>query len=166
MAYKRQSPMPVIEGGTGFITATTAYAPILAGTTATGAFQVASTGLATAGFVLTSTGAASVPTFQAIPASGDMTVTVVTTTPYVVLAADEFLAVDTSALSIQINLPNAPATGRVIAIKDYTGTAATRNITVTTVGGVVNIDGATSFVVNTNFESIEVIFNGTSYSIF
>jgi hypothetical protein len=44
---------------------TTAYAPVCAGTTAIGALQVASTGLATSGFILTSTGAASLPSFQA-----------------------------------------------------------------------------------------------------
>ena len=74
MAYKRQSPMPVIEGGTGVITMTTAYAPVVAGTTATGALQVASTGLSTSGFVLTSTGASSVPTFQT-PAASSISIT-------------------------------------------------------------------------------------------
>ncbi len=58
----------VANGGTGIATAT-AYAPIIAGTTATGPFQVASTGQSTSGFVLTSTGASSVPTWQAV-ASG------------------------------------------------------------------------------------------------
>lgn len=68
-------PVVVTSGGTGFITATTAYAPIVAGTTPTGAFQVASTGLATAGFVLTSNGAAAVPSFQALPAGGVTSIT-------------------------------------------------------------------------------------------
>jgi hypothetical protein len=58
----------VANGGTGNTTFT-AYAPIIAGTTATGAFQSASTGLATSGFVLTSNGSASVPSFQAPSAS-------------------------------------------------------------------------------------------------
>lgn len=53
------------NGGTGVATMTTAYAPVCAGTTATGALQVASTGISTAGYVLTSTGASSLPTFQA-----------------------------------------------------------------------------------------------------
>lgn len=55
----------VTDGGTGVGTMTTAYAPICAGTTATGALQVASTGLATSGFVLTSNGSSSLPSFQA-----------------------------------------------------------------------------------------------------
>lgn len=59
----------VIDGGTGLSTMTTAYAPVCAGTTATGNLQVASTGLSTSGWVLTSTGASSLPTFQA-PTAG------------------------------------------------------------------------------------------------
>lgn len=59
----------VANGGTGIATAT-AYAPIIAGTTATGAFQVASTGQGTAGFVLTSTGSSSLPTWQAAAGGG------------------------------------------------------------------------------------------------
>jgi hypothetical protein len=92
--------------------------------------------------------------------------TSVTTTPYVVLTTDQYLGVNTSSLAITIELPNAPATGRTYTIKDSTGNAATNNITVTTLGGAVTIDGATTFVMNTAFEAIDVIFNGTSYEIF
>ncbi len=63
----------VAGGGTGVATMTTAYAPVCAGTTATGALQVASTGLSTSGYVLTSTGSSSLPSFQALPASGALT---------------------------------------------------------------------------------------------
>lgn len=59
-------------GGTGINTAT-AYAPIVGGITATSPFQSASTGLSTSGFVLTSTGASSLPTFQNVSASGAIT---------------------------------------------------------------------------------------------
>lgn len=56
----------VAGGGTGVATMTTAYAPVCAGTTATGALQVASTGLSTSGYVLTSNGASALPSFQAV----------------------------------------------------------------------------------------------------
>jgi hypothetical protein len=72
------TPIIVAEGGTGVNTMTTAYAPICAGTTATGTVQVASTGLSTSGFVLTSNGASSVPSFQAV--SGALTTTSVALT--------------------------------------------------------------------------------------
>lgn len=58
----------VAGGGTG-ITSATAYAPICAGTTATGNFQAADTGIGTAGFVLTSNGASALPSFQAVSGS-------------------------------------------------------------------------------------------------
>jgi hypothetical protein len=53
------------NGGTGVSTMTTAYAPVCAGTTATGALQVASTGLSTTGNVLTSNGSSALPSWQA-----------------------------------------------------------------------------------------------------
>lgn len=123
------------------------------------------TAMITAGTGITITPTANTIT---ITASGttNLTYTLVNTTPYVVLTTDEYLGVDSSGAPIQINLPNAPATGRVYIIKDRTGSAATNNITVTTVGGAVLIDGATTFVMNTAFEAIEVIFNGTFWEIF
>ena len=57
------------NGGTGVATMTTAYAPVCAGTTATGNLQVASTGLSTSGYVLTSNGASALPSFKA-PSTG------------------------------------------------------------------------------------------------
>lgn len=59
----------VAGGGTGVTTMTTAYAPVCAGTTATGALQVASTGLSTSGLPLITNGASSLPSFQALSAS-------------------------------------------------------------------------------------------------
>jgi hypothetical protein len=91
----------------------------------------------------------------------------VNTTPYVVGSTDEYLSVDSSGAPITVELPNAaPSTGRVYYIKDRTGSAGTNNITITTVGGAVTIDGSTSFVMNTNYEAVNVIFNGTNYEIF
>jgi len=96
----------------------------------------------------------------------DLNYTAVNTTPYVVLATDQFLGVDCSAAPVTIELENAPAIGRVVIIKDSTGNANTNNISVTTVGGVVTIDGVTTFTMNTQYASIQVIFNGASYEIF
>ena len=157
----------VAGGGTGVTTMTTAYAPVCAGTTATGNLQVASTGLSTSGYVLTSTGASSLPTFQAVTTPA-LTITNVAhaASPYTVLAADQFITADVTAGVISILLPNAPTTGRIIYIKDKVGLAATSNITLTTVGGIVTIDGATSVAMNTAYESMSVVFDGTSYYIY
>lgn len=85
--------------------------------------------------------------------------------PYTVLALDYYIAVDSSTART-INLPNAPTTHKSYVIKDRVGSAATNNITITTPGGTVLIDGATTFVISTNYGSISVIFNGTKYEVF
>lgn len=90
----------------------------------------------------------------------------VNTSPYVVLTTDDYLSVDSSGGAITVQLANAATSGKTFIIKDRTGSAATHNITVTTVGGAVNIDGATSFVMNTAFQAISVIGNGSSYEIY
>ena len=95
-----------------------------------------------------------------------LTYTPVAATPYVVLSTDAFIGVNTSALAITINLPNAPVTGKVYIIKDVSGNAAALNITVTTVGGVVLIDAAATYVMNTAYEAINVLFNGTKYLVY
>ena len=99
---------------------------------------------------------------------GILDITSLTTadTPYIVLATDEYLSCDVSGGVLTIQLANAPTTGRVVVVKDSGGDAAANNITVTTVGAVVNIDGATTFVINTNFEAANFIFNGVSYAVF
>jgi len=58
------SALSVSLGGTGLSTATTAYAVVCSGTTATGNFQVLSA-LGASGTVLTSNGAGALPSFQA-----------------------------------------------------------------------------------------------------
>ena len=64
----------VAGGGTGVATMTTPYAPVCAGTTATNPLQVASTGLSSSGYVLTSNGSSALPSFQAAP-GGSITIT-------------------------------------------------------------------------------------------
>lgn len=72
MAYKRNSPISVVEGGTGDASLT-AYSVICGGTAATNPVQsVASLG--NAGEVLTSNGAAALPTWQAAAAGGITTI--------------------------------------------------------------------------------------------
>ncbi len=104
-----------------------------------------------------------------IATSGVSNLTVTTVnhaaSPYTVLSTDSYLAVNTSGGVVSILLPNAPAAGRVFYIKDSNGTAAASNITITTVGGVVLIDGATTFVMNTAFEAASVVFT-SAYEVF
>ncbi len=86
--------------------------------------------------------------------------------PYTVIASDQFISVNSSIGVVTIRLPNAPTTGRVLYIKDATGAALTNNISITTVGGSVTIDGLTTYTLNVNYQSVGVIFNGSSYEVF
>lgn len=89
-----------------------------------------------------------------------------TDSPYTVLGTDYYISADVTSGTISVLLPNAPSTGRIFVVKDRVGMAATNNITVTTVGGSVTIDGSTSFVINTAYESVSLIFNGVNYEVY
>lgn len=147
------------------VSGATQYAVAVYG--ASGALSEVS-GVGTSGQVLTSNGAGMNPTWQDAASSDTVVTTDIdnTDSPYAALSTDVFISADVSAAAITVQLPNAPSTGRFFYVKDVAGNAATFNITVTTVGGAVNIDGATTFVMNTDYESGSFVFNGTSYSVF
>ena len=63
-ATNTSKPVTVSQGGTGDASVT-AYAPICGGTSTTGSLQSATAGISNSGYVLTSTGSSSLPTFQA-----------------------------------------------------------------------------------------------------
>ena len=66
-------PVVVSSGGTGD-TSFTAYAPIVGGTTTTGALQQATTGIGNSGYVLMSNGSSAIPSFQNVSAGGAVTI--------------------------------------------------------------------------------------------
>jgi hypothetical protein len=86
--------------------------------------------------------------------------------PYTVLSTDFYISADPTAGTITILLPNSPTLYREFIIKDRTGKASTNNISVTTVGGAVTIDGQTTYTMAGNFDAIQLLWNGTSYEIF
>lgn len=92
----------------------------------------------TVGYAVISNGANLAPTFQPMCVQ-PILITTVSTSPYVVLTTDFYLAVSTAAVRT-IQLPNTALTGRVYIVKDKTGNGGTNAINVTTVGGVVLID--------------------------
>lgn len=120
----------------------------------------------TAGSNITITNAANAITIAANSGANVFNLTKTAVTPYVATATDYFIAIDCSGGIKTVQLPNAPATGRAFVIKDYTGNATANNVTVTTVGGAVLIDGATTYVLNTNYEAVQVIFDGTKYEAY
>lgn len=91
---------------------------------------------------------------------GLVPVTEVTTTPYLADLTDYYLAVNVAGPA-SVVLPAAP-TGTVFIIKDISGDASTNPITVT---ASTTIDGALSAIINTDYGSITLIFNGTEWNI-
>lgn len=82
--------------------------------------------------------------------------------PYATLITDYLILVDTSSART-INPIASPVTGTTYRIKDNVGSAAANNITITPTGK--NIDGAASFIINTNYGSVDIVYNGTEWSI-
>lgn len=93
---------------------------------------------------------------------GLVPVNIVTTTPYSANTSQYFLGVDV-ATAASVVLPVSP-TGTVFLIKDIDGDAVINPITVTATGGVL-IDGSASATISTPFGSLQLVFNGTEWSI-
>lgn len=85
--------------------------------------------------------------------------------PYNVGNFEIFISVNTSGGAHTINVPNAPNTGQMYIIKDRTGNAASNNITITTPGGTVTFDGATSLTISTNHGVQRILFSGSNYEV-
>lgn len=102
------------------------------------------------------------PTVEVIPYTG----VTHAQSPYTTLVGDYYISADVTGGVITIRLPNSPATGRVYIVKDRVGLAPTSNISISTVGGVVTLDGVTTYIMNTAYETIQFVFNGTAYEAF
>lgn len=61
-----------------------------------------------------------------------------------------------------INLPLTPPSGTVARIKDFSGNCATQNLTVSSSQ---LIDGASTYVINTNYGQVAVVFSGATWWI-
>lgn len=86
--------------------------------------------------------------------------------PYTAGATDYFISVDASAGPVQILVPNAATANREFVVKDRLGFSAVNAITITTPGGVVTIDGQTTYTFTDPYESVDMLGNGTSYETF
>lgn len=90
---------------------------------------------------------------RVVTAAGAVTVT----------SADYAVVVNkASGASTTVNLPSG-VTGTVFVIKDGKGDANTNNITVTPAAG--NIDGSGTYVINSNYGSVTLVYNGTQWNI-
>lgn len=82
--------------------------------------------------------------------------------PYTTIPQDAVILVDTSSARTITPLAS-PTTGQMHRIKDNVGSAATNNITITPSGK--NIDGAASKVINVNYGSMDIVYNGTQWNV-
>lgn len=81
---------------------------------------------------------------------------------YTTKASDAMILVDGNVTATVVPLAS-PKQGQKHIIKDNAGTAAAHNITVTPSGK--NIDGFASSVINTNYASITIVYNGVQWNI-
>lgn len=81
--------------------------------------------------------------------------------PYTTLLTDYVILVDTS--SARTILADDPITGRIMRIKDSVGSAAANNITIDPAGK--NIDGQTTYLITTNYGSVDIVYNGTEWNV-
>jgi hypothetical protein len=114
---------------------------------------------------VTVTGNAITHTLVITAGTSQLNYTNVTTSPYVVQSTDDIMSVDCSGGPITIQLPNSSADGRVYIVKDRTGNANVNNITITTVGAGVNIDGFVTYDMNTQYGSVEITFGNSVYQV-
>lgn len=77
-------------------------------------------------------------------------------------AFDYTILGDTTSTGFTISLPPSPLVGETYILKDN-GNGATNNLTIS--GNGVNIDGSATYVINTNYGGITVVFNGSIWSI-
>lgn len=84
-------------------------------------------------------------------------VTTVSTT-YPVVNTDYLISANTGT-AYTVTLPASPLVGRTFIIKDSSGNAGSNTLTVS--GNGVNINGAATFPINTNFQSLTVVYDGT-----
>lgn len=79
-----------------------------------------------------------------------------------ILLTDYFICPLNSSVAATETLPPNPIVGLTFLVKDCNGTAVTHTITVQPSAG--TIDGAATFVMNTNFQSAAFTYNGTQWS--
>lgn len=98
---------------------------------------------------------------------GNVLVIKKTAVSYNVLNTDYYIGITDTTAARTMTLPASGLTGNKIGqtyiFKDESGGAATNNITITASSG--TIDGAASAVINTNYGSIKIVYDGTNYFI-
>ena len=158
--------LAVPRGGTGNNTFT-AYSVICAGTTATGAFQNVS-GVGSSGQVLTSNGAAALPTWQS-PASSTIPWTVVTGASQAMTTNNGYVA-NRAGTAVAFTLPTTAAVGDVLPIIGInTGgwsiaQAAGQSVQIGTVSTTVGVTGSITSQAGTDSVNLICVVANTTWA--
>lgn len=85
---------------------------------------------------------------------------------YQVLVSDEIIGVTDNSAARTITMPNAGlTTGQIWTVKDQAGTAGSANAIIISGNGV-NIDGAATFQIASNYGAVNLYYNGTQFYVF
>lgn len=82
---------------------------------------------------------------------------------YSIVASDDVISVTAISAAFTVYLPTIPVTGDTYTIKDTNGNAALNNITVDS--GTINIDSALNYTILINYQSLDLIYTGSKWSI-
>lgn len=138
------------------------------GTTSVGGNLVLQSGTGTSrdGYVNFNVGSSNVGSFNTkkfTTTIGRRVKTTTTTTNLTVTDSDEVIMIGTLSGIVTITLPASPTDGDLYVVKDRDGSAAVYNITVSGNGN--NIDGLSTYLINTNYQSISLIFSNGKWSV-
>lgn len=138
------------------------------GTSSTGGALVlkSGTGTSTDGVIDFDIGASTkafLNTDKLVTSVGRRIQTTVTTTNLTIVDGYEVIIVGTLSGTVTITLPASPTAGDIYTIKDQGGDAASFNIIVDGNGN--NIDGLSTYTINTDYQSITVIFANGTWSV-
>lgn len=101
--------------------------------------------------------------YIARPPSKLLSISSVSTTPYSISASSpEDVVLVSHGAAFVVNLPTSPLGGTTVYIKDFSGNASSFNITV---NASQLIDGAASYIINTNFGTVRATFTGGTWAI-
>lgn len=110
---------------------------------------------------------AAVPTFRTLAPLDltKLTLRVVVAAGAIAVDTNDYVIVvnKTVGAATTVNLMATPATNTVLFIKDGKGDGATHNITITPAAG--TIDGAATKVINTNYGSLQIVYNGAEWNV-
>ncbi len=99
------------------------------------------------------------------PAGSDYAFTITTPSDanYQVLITDRVICIPAITAARTYTLPASPSAGATYIIKDSTGKCFLYNVTIVPTSG--NIDGQANYVMDANYQSVTVVYNGTQWNI-